>query len=171
MGMFDEVLCLYPLPGGAPQQKVWQTKDFEMPYLEKYTITEDGRLLKHVGQFDSPAEEISDFHGDLNFYGGNYSGSSWRGYLTDDDKRGEWWSFVARFTSGRLTRLTHTHTVDDYMPISRADFRREDTEAEVRLLEEWQALPYPKDAPRVWLASRLSRATPAPSSAESGGKE
>lgn len=38
MGLFDEVTVNKALPDGSGDGHVFQTKDFECPYLEKYTI-------------------------------------------------------------------------------------------------------------------------------------
>jgi hypothetical protein len=97
--MFDYVRCEYPLPDDAPPEG-WQTKDTPNQYMEKYTITEDGRLVDESGGV------LSDFHGDLEFYHSNVSGCGPQGYITDDDKPYRGWTFVARFTDGRLSRLT-----------------------------------------------------------------
>lgn len=95
MGMFDDVICRYPLPDGKPAVP-FQTKTFEEPYLEKYTITENGRLTKRepwVGNLpaDKYREIDTNYHGILNFYGG------------DAD---EWREFDAKFTDGQLVSIT-----------------------------------------------------------------
>lgn len=99
MGMFDDIVCEYPLPAGAPRTG-YQTKDTPAQMLDTYTITADGRLLDEGGV----AQE--DFHGDLEFYYSNVSGSGPNGYITGDNKPYEAWNFVARFTNGRVTHLT-----------------------------------------------------------------
>ena len=53
MGMFDEVLIEVPIPD-LPSGKLfdgacWQTKDFEMPYLDLYRISAAGRLEREAG--------------------------------------------------------------------------------------------------------------------------
>jgi hypothetical protein len=99
MGMFDIVIVESPLPDvGAAEVNEWQTKDFPDPYLENYTITADGRLLRErihdedqsdpqypIGTFERLARSMTrihdgwddlHFHGILNFYGDKYSGES-----------------------------------------------------------------------------------------------
>ena len=45
MGLFDDVECRMPLPDGC-KHKHFQTKDFPDPYMDKYIITEEGRLVE-----------------------------------------------------------------------------------------------------------------------------
>lgn len=52
MGMFDEVICEMPLPDGW-EHPVFQTKDFEDPYLDKYVIRADGRLIRKKPWYES----------------------------------------------------------------------------------------------------------------------
>lgn len=46
MGMFDELICHYPLPGYPKDRKsrIFQTKSLDC-LMDLYTITEDGRLV------------------------------------------------------------------------------------------------------------------------------
>lgn len=97
MGMFDDVVCEVPLPDGKPG-KYFQTKDFAAPYLEKYTITAEGRLFRddpwwqrEKGVAPAPPTDM-DFHGVLNFY--DY-----------DDKMDAWREFNAIFTHGQLEKI------------------------------------------------------------------
>lgn len=101
MGMFDELTCEHPLPqhSGVPDPgKNFQTKEFEC-YMEAYTITTGGRLLR--GGVDT------DYHGWLEFH--EYRGRTW-------------WSYQAKFTDGQLQAIelveSYTHTApgeDDIM--------------------------------------------------------
>lgn len=97
MGMFDDVICEVPLPDGKPG-KHFQTKDFECPYLEKYTITAEGRLIHNrpLYDIDPPGTQSGpidlNFHGILNFY--DY-----------DQATGEWREFNAKFTDGKLVSI------------------------------------------------------------------
>jgi hypothetical protein len=52
MGLFDTVRCEYPLPDARLQAEEFQAKDRECG-LETYTITAEGRLVRH-------AREVSD---------------------------------------------------------------------------------------------------------------
>lgn len=103
MGLFDYVRCNYPLPDAGANDAIYQTKDTEQQYLRVYTITEDGRLL-------GPDGVDTEFHGDLNFYASNWSGSTPTlggiAMTTEDDKPWAAWDYVAHFTDGRITKLT-----------------------------------------------------------------
>lgn len=44
MGLFDEIICKYPLPGNPPADLVWQTNDTPAQYLDTYVIETDGTL-------------------------------------------------------------------------------------------------------------------------------
>lgn len=123
MGIFDYVRCEVPLPDGFSGEL--QTKDFEDPYLETYTIKKDGRLTKryverrepvpesewkYVGATDALeqlwheqsktkpifAESDINFHGMLNFYG--TSGKR-------EDGSYEWHEYNAKFTDGKLVEI------------------------------------------------------------------
>jgi hypothetical protein len=47
MGLFDTLECDFPLPDPEYQDLEFQTKDLEC-FMERYSITRDGRLLKHA---------------------------------------------------------------------------------------------------------------------------
>jgi hypothetical protein len=117
MGMFDYVRCDVPLPDGFSGEL--QTKDFDCPYMDVYTISADGRLMeryvereepvpesewKYVGS-THPLEKIrhehsktkiiygerdTNYHGWLNFYGGSAD---------------EWHEYNAKFTDGQLVEI------------------------------------------------------------------
>ena len=58
MGLFDDVKCNMKLPGDIPTEiRRFQTKDFPCPYMDKYEITADGRLLKVRDHFRPSPEE------------------------------------------------------------------------------------------------------------------
>lgn len=123
MGLFDYVRCQVPLPDGFDGEL--QTKDFDCPYLETYTITNDGRLLERYVSDRQPvpeseweyagdpdplhkiwheqskcksiyADRDTNFHGVLNFYG-----------CAGDRKDGtwEWHEYNAKFTDGKLVSI------------------------------------------------------------------
>jgi hypothetical protein len=117
MGMFDYIRCKMPLPQEpAPPQIEWfQTKDVsDFPYMEKWTIEADGRLIHHEPEYSfepnenetglmalagslrtkSITDRVIPFHGDLQFYHYHF-----------DDKNGEWWEYTASFTDGLCTRI------------------------------------------------------------------
>lgn len=102
MGLFDYVRCLHPLPDGfLPGDRLFQTKSMDDPYLNILVITEDGRLVREDGSRD-----YSDFHGDLDFGWSNIC-AGWSGfYATYDDTEIDSRDYVARFSNGRLSRIT-----------------------------------------------------------------
>lgn len=86
MGMFDEITCNYPLPDPEAQELLFQTKDLRN-FLERYTITETGRLIYHetapVWQDESESQTAGlvriplgdvdlEYHGDVYFYTGEF---------------------------------------------------------------------------------------------------
>src|SRR5919199_863327 len=121
MGLFDEITCKYPLPDPVVQDEIFQTKSFD-PIMDRYTITEDGRLILHSVRYESVPEEERPYygtpewdkplgqligfmrsvptgdveipyHGDIVFY--TSIGSHEEGTF-------EWFEYKARFTEGRL---------------------------------------------------------------------
>lgn len=153
MGMFDEIRCKAPLPLPQFQDNLFQTKDTPEQYLDLYEIREDGTLWHEeydtedqskAGEWlranpgkthdDLPEElkginalcgcaarvhkrwvQVEDFHDDLRFY--NTLGKHNSG----------WIEFSARFTDGKLARLT----LVEHRPID----PKEEEESEKRLRE------------------------------------
>ncbi|MBP8002510.1 MAG: hypothetical protein KA314_24610 [Chloroflexi bacterium] len=115
MGMFDNVICGYSLPGNPPPWVVghtFQTKDLGST-LDHYTITPDGYLIWHrtehrfiedetaVFGFHSELirawDEPVGFHGEFNFYtGGSKAGGDYH------EGHPIWLEYKARFSNGRL---------------------------------------------------------------------
>ena len=123
MGMFDYIRCKMPLPTASelPAIEWFQTKDVptEQLYLEKWSIEQDGRLIKlgvryedrsdkaaEPGSFDSiagcmtpvavPEEDMEiPFHGHIRFY--HY-----------DEKTRVSWEYIAKFTDGRCVLISDT---------------------------------------------------------------
>ena len=126
MGMFDYIRCWMPIEGN-PVVHEWQTKDTPDQYMTTYTICPDGTLWwRPYEQFTVPVEErpypnetgllkwagslgrkegepeqLSDYHGDLYFYG--------------SDENDEWWEYRARFTEG-VCKITVVES-----PLTRTD--------------------------------------------------
>lgn len=102
MGLFDDIRCDAPLPphkGKSGGKERWfQTKSFDEPYLDKYAITEDRRLIElQFAPEDKRYVEkrFVEYHGYIDFY--DYA-----------DKTGDWWSFRAKFTDGKLADIKLT---------------------------------------------------------------
>jgi hypothetical protein len=97
MGLFDTIDCDYPLPDARHQELAFQTKDLDR-LLERYSITKDGRLIKHPRgwsiQDGGPPVVDRDFevplHGDL------------RMYDSDPDAQRGLIEYLVRFTHGRV---------------------------------------------------------------------
>ena len=72
MGMFDTVHCDLPLPDPKHQDLEFQTKDLER-LLDRYTITGDGRLVRHARPLaKSPTRNVEwPVHGDVRIYAGD----------------------------------------------------------------------------------------------------
>lgn len=106
MGLFDNVECRYPLPTEPPEfikpgPLQYQTKDLADPWMRNALITEDGRL-------EVDGEEWDDFHGDLEFYAGNWASIGPEGITTRGGEDYEFVTYVARFTDGRVSKITET---------------------------------------------------------------
>ena len=99
MGLFDDVECRMPLPDGC-KHKHFQTKDFPDPYMDKYIITEEGRLVERpwIKGKRTEATVDLDFHGMLNFY-----------HYDTDTK--EVFRYQAKFTDGQLVEIK---IIEDY---------------------------------------------------------
>ncbi len=152
MGLYDHIRCEHPLPDGFDGDLEYQTKDTDEQYLGHYTITAEGRLVHHktrmeeTPQADKPypdapfgslldlcgsvtrvpvGDEFEDFHGALNFYTSNWSGSGPNGYLTSDGQRGWTRDYTALFDHGRLLKIEGGIEYDEKMPVSREEFWRD----------------------------------------------
>jgi hypothetical protein len=109
MGMFDEVVCNYPLPRPSMQGHVFQTKSLDC-ILARHEITADGRLLVQTFEYELHMDDSAPFgfylerrneqrsdtsyHGDLYFY--DFDGPKDSGALI---------TFRARFTDGQLVSI------------------------------------------------------------------
>jgi hypothetical protein len=136
MGMFDTIRCLAPLPDGFDATNTsFQTKDLDS-VMEQYDITADGRLIAHRVEYEECPEEErpyfgkpewetspmvrffgmlrpkrqyteeDPFHGDVEFYTNNICLSGPDAVETYDDLPPQRREYTARFTDGRLTRIT-----------------------------------------------------------------
>lgn len=151
MGMFDNIICKFPLPLPEFQANEFQTKDTPAQYLDLYEIREDGTIWheeydtedqsvlgkwrrEHPGQEPPPEVntitnwagcaarvnkrwvQLTDFHDDLRFYNsiGHHSSG--------------WVEFSARFTDGKLAKLT----LIEHRPMDPA--REEESEKRLRAL-------------------------------------
>ena len=118
MGMFDYGIVECSLPDDAATRvHEWQTKDFDEPFMAKYKITAEGRLLAERVHYENlsdpnapPGSAASycgcmtpvhdgwddlNYHGVLNFYG-NVGG------VYDAE---HWYEYNAKFTDGFLVSI------------------------------------------------------------------
>lgn len=131
MGMYDEIICQYPLPGKPPREVLekalsgeLQTKSFDC-LMEKYTITTDGSLLKTEFDTEIVPEEERYYYGKPEWDKGEFYracgmlqrtprqpiGIDFHGdisfYTTANDYR-DFYCYTARFTDGRLMWIRAT---------------------------------------------------------------
>jgi hypothetical protein len=92
MGMFDEVKCELELPTPWVEKPSFQTKDFGC-WLDKYTITKEGRLLQQ--EFETKEPKDINYHGVFEFY--DY-----------DTPTKQWVCYKAKFTDGFCVEITET---------------------------------------------------------------
>lgn len=117
MGMFDDIICEYPLPDGY-DKKNFQSKSFDCQ-MDVYKITADGELRIYTYDLEDdgvyPEDhffkgepkkkkvhirwELVDYHGVFNFYGGTWSNELQK--HTDG-----WHEYLAKFTDGKLVEIT-----------------------------------------------------------------
>lgn len=142
MGIFDTVHCEYPLPDPRHQDLEFQTKDLD-PALFHYTITRDGRLVRHAGRggWGKLDRDIDwPLHGDLRFY------------THEKSFEPPWIEYVARFTHGRVEWIRPFEEV-----------RRDPDLAS----PDWE--PFPEPSEDVQIKAEPAPATaPEPPSAEPG---
>ncbi len=100
MGLFDEVICEFPLPGWPEgEEPRFQTKDLDC-FMETFSITSDGRLLAArderatSGTAPSAGWRDAEYHDYLVFY-------------TSLERPGgrEWFEYRAKVTDGQLVDL------------------------------------------------------------------
>ena len=110
MGMYDEIRCDAPLPDGGGSGNIWfQTKSFPSPCLQRYVITQGGRLVDSVGH-DLEAE------GYLVFYGNVETAAA---HSPDQARR----EYRARFLAGQLQSIARVDEKDCRVYYGLASFR------------------------------------------------
>jgi hypothetical protein len=132
MGLFDTVYCQYPLPDARHQDLDFQTKDLEC-LLDEYTITRDGRLLRHARRSGRGPERDVEWplHGDIRIYTSVASG-----------EERTWVEYRVRFTHGRVEWI---RPADAPTPAEAPDF---------------EAQPRPFISPVLPPAAAVERAAP-----------
>jgi hypothetical protein len=96
MGIFDNVACDYPLPDPRHQDLEFQTKDLER-VMGRYTITRDGRLIRHARPspfMPAPVRDVEwPIHGDIRIYD------------LDPDSEQDLIEYAVRFAYGRVDSI------------------------------------------------------------------
>ena len=119
MGLFDELLCDFPLPDGwrPPEGTRFQTKDTPAPFMDLYRLTAAGRLT------EEGTCAVVPFHGALTFYASNISGIGEGVYCTRDDAPPWEAEYVALFDHGALLKLEGQRVLlTDRRQVARAAF-------------------------------------------------
>ena len=100
MGLYDTLECDYPLPDARYQDLEFQTKDLDC-FLQSYTITRDGRLLKHArGRLLGDSDRITlESDVELPVHGVMLI------YAADPDTDHGLVEYRVRFTHGRVERI------------------------------------------------------------------
>lgn len=108
MGMFDEIVCAYPLPDGwePPDGTLFQTKDTQDQWLTRFRLCEDGALRRDDG------EKLL-HHGSLRFYTSNWCGTAPWGCMTSDDQPPWSAEYVALYDHGALLKIEGQRVTDD----------------------------------------------------------
>lgn len=137
MGLFDEIVCEYPLPDGwvPPAGTLFQTKDTEDQYLSRFTLGADGKLRRESG-------EVLEHHGAVEFYTSNWAGFAHWGVMTSDDE--PYWTaeYVALFDHGALLKIEGK--------------RERDTETVWMSREEWMRRSRKEDEDRAPAATEAA---------------
>lgn len=148
MGMFDEIICRYPLPGTPPAfvkpGHVFQAKDMEHGCWI-YQLGSDG-ILRSADTFERSQgnlqfDDVERFTGEIVFYASNVRGgapSRKGGYVqfTDDGSDAIQISYDATFENGHLITLREENrTTEPALPVSRMnDAEFQPIEAELEIL-------------------------------------
>jgi hypothetical protein len=117
MGMFDWLVCEYPLPDGLDTtDRMFQTQDTPHQAMERYVLRADGTLLYApvyaVLVEGAPWRRVAEvpavvlFDGPLTFYTGNIVATAPWGVATEDDIPPWWAEYTGLFAQGHLLQLT-----------------------------------------------------------------
>jgi len=126
MGMFDQIICNYPLPGKAPAfiepDHIFQTKDLDN-FMDTYIISEDGLLKKTHNEHmkyeyededededesnTNTANENEDYTGSISFYTSNICAMG-SGTYTRNGEDYESVTYKAVFINGKVTSIVES---------------------------------------------------------------
>jgi len=128
MGMFDEIICEYPLPEFVPsfikEGHKFQTKSLDNT-MSIYKISKDGKLILAEQIWGhAAANQDLNFHGEIYFYTNNISGCGHGVYFTRDGAAAENVDYKAVFNQGQLTEIKLVnYTIEDALPSSEQNFK------------------------------------------------
>lgn len=113
MGMYDDIICRYPLPGEPPnfcakEGYRFQSKSLDC-FMATYEITEAGELLQTgemYGNLEKP--EPVDFHGVLEFYTSNWAALAYGVRFTASGEDFESVTYEATFVNGKVQSIVET---------------------------------------------------------------
>jgi hypothetical protein len=134
MGMFDEIICEYPLenaPSFIEEGHKFQTKSLDNT-MSVYKISKDGKLILVKEICGSEVNKDLKFHGEIIFYTSNIKGCGHGIYFTRDGAAAENVDYKAIFNQGQLTEIKLINkTIEDALPVSEQNFKYlEDVESE-----------------------------------------
>lgn len=104
MGMFDHVICKYPLPGDIPEwaKTNFQTKDLDC-VLDTIEITEDGRLkTRDNWEGEKTIADYSNYTGTIDIYASNVCCSG-PGIYTREGEPAHYLEYSLTFVNGKVT--------------------------------------------------------------------
>jgi len=137
MGMFDTVLCEYPLPDARHQDLDFQTKDLEC-LLDTYIITREGRLVQQATNRGWGADLDHDvewpLHGDIRIY-----------TSVKEEDTTSWIEYVVRFTHGRVEWIRPFEEVRRDPNLARPDWAPPPLDPSA--LDEPEEVPEPEAQP------------------------
>ena len=113
MGMYDELICEYPLPLDGMNHLKFQTKDTPAQFLDLYKIDKDGHLWHEI--YDIKDKSDPNAEGPRRLFGcmarvnkrwekSNFTGEI-RFYTTIGDNHKGWIEFSSIFLCGKLDKL------------------------------------------------------------------
>jgi hypothetical protein len=113
MGMYDHIICRYPLPGEPPsfcagKGNRFQSKSLDC-FMATYEITEAGELLQTGNMYgDLEKPETVAFHGVLEFYDSNWAALAFGVRFTASGEDFESVTYEATFVNGKVQSIAET---------------------------------------------------------------
>jgi hypothetical protein len=113
MGMYDNIICRYPLPGEPPSFCAKEGHSFQSKSLDclmgVYEITQAGGLLQTGNMYgDLEKPEPVAFHGILEFYDSNWAALAYGVSFTANGEDFESVTYEATFVNGKVQSIAET---------------------------------------------------------------